>query len=168
MNTAHWHMLLNHLPMVGIIVGTLILAAGFVFKNQPAVKITALGVFVFAALMAIPSYLTGEGAEEVAEKLPGVTESFIENHEDLGKIFLILAESLGALALMTFLFLRLKSKLAPVLLGIVFITAVGTSIFAKQVGTSGGQVRHTEIRNNNAQPAEQATEQNGTGEKDDD
>ena len=149
MNTAHWHMLLNHLPMVGIIVGTLILAAGFVFKNQPAVKITALGVFVFAALMAIPSYLTGEGAEEIAEKLPGVTEGFIENHEDLGKIFLILTESLGVLALVTFLFLRLKSKLAPVLLGLVFITAVGTSIIAKQVGTSGGQVRHTEIRNGN-------------------
>ena len=167
MNTAHWHMLLNHLPMVGIIVGTLILAAGFVLKNQPAVKITALGVFVFAALMAIPSYLTGEGAEEIAEKLPGVTEGFIENHEDLGKIFLILTESLGALALVTFLFLRLKSKLAPVLLGLVFITAVGTSIFAKQVGTSGGQVRHTEIRNGNAPASETSTEQNGGVQEDD-
>ncbi|HEX5111298.1 MAG TPA: hypothetical protein VFV79_00515 [Saprospiraceae bacterium] len=167
MNTAHWHMLLNHLPMVGIIIGTLVLAAGFVFKNQPAVKMTALGVFVFAALLAIPSYLTGEGAEEIAEKLPGVTEGFIENHEDLGKVFLILAECLGVLALITFVFMRMKNKLAPVLLGLVFLTAVGTSVFAKQVGTSGGQVRHTEIRNGNA-PGNDGGEQNTGGEKDDD
>ena len=167
MNTAHWHMLLNHLPMVGIIVGTLILAAGFMLKDQPAIKMTALGVFVFAALMAIPSYLTGEGAEEVAENLPGVTESFIENHEDLGKIFLILAEALGGLSLITLIALRFKNKFTPILFGMILLIAAGTSIFAKQVGTSGGQVRHTEIRNGNAPASETGTGQNGEGQDDD-
>ncbi|HXR80567.1 MAG TPA: hypothetical protein VN763_06600 [Saprospiraceae bacterium] len=168
MNTAHWHLLLNHLPMVGIVIGTTILAGGYIFKNNPTIKATALGVFVLSALVAIPAYLTGEGAEDIAEKMPGVTEGFIENHEDLGKIFLILAESLGVMAIFTLIMFRLKSKLAPTLFGIVLIAALGTSIFAKQVGTSGGQVRHTEIRNSNAQPLDQATEQNGGAEQDDD
>ena len=168
MNTAHWHLLLNHLPMVGIVIGTIILAGGFIFKNNPTIKATALGVFVFSALMAIPAFLTGEGAEDVAEKMPGVTNGFIENHEDLGKIFLILAESLGVLAIITFITFRLKSKLTPILFGIVLIVAIGTSVFAKQVGTSGGQVRHTEIRSGNATTMDNATEQNNASEKDND
>lgn len=168
MNTAHWHMLLNHLPMVGVVIGTFILAFGYLYKNQPVIKMTALGVFIFSAAFAIPAYLTGEGAEDIAEKLPAVTEGFIEQHEDLGKIFLILAETLGVLSLITLISLRWKNKFTPFLFGMVLLIAAGTSIFAKQVGTSGGQVRHTEIRNSNASPADQATEQNGAGEKDDD
>jgi len=168
MNTAHWHLLLNHLPMVGIVLGTIILAGGYMFKNNPTIKATALGVFVMAALVAIPAYLTGEGAEDVAEKLPGVTEGFIENHEDLGKIFLILAEGLGVLAIFTFILHALKSKWVPILFGIVFIAGIGTSIFAKQVGTSGGQVRHTEIRNSNAPLQDNTSQQDGGAAQDDD
>ena len=167
MNTAHWHLLLNHLPMVGIVIGTSILAFGFLYKNQPVIKMTALGVFVFSAAIAIPAYLTGEGAEDIAEKLPGVTEGFIEEHEDLGKIFLILAEALGGLSLITLIALRFKNKFTPILFGMILLIGAGTAIFAKQVGTSGGLVRHTEIRNGNAPASETGTGQNGEGQDDD-
>jgi len=167
MNTAHWHLLLNHLPIIGTVVGTLILVAGFIFKNNSTIKQTALGVFVFSALWAIPAYLTGEGAEEVIEKLPGVTESAIESHEDLGKIFMIVIGALGILSLIVFITDRFKSKGVSVLYVVVLVAAMGTSFFAKQVGTSGGEVRHTEIRNNAAQPIN-GTEQNNGGENDND
>lgn len=164
MNAAHWHLLLNHLPIVGTIIGTLILAVGFGIKNNSTIKQTALGVFVFSALCAIPAYLTGEGAEEVVEHLPGVTESVIENHEDLGKIFMIVVGSLGILSLVTFVSDWLKSKVAPVLYVAVLISAIGTSFFAKQVGTSGGKVRHTEIRDNASPQAASPIEQKTSGE----
>lgn len=168
MNTAHWHLLLNHLPIVGTIIGTLILVAGFIFKNNSTIKQTALGVFVFSALCAIPAYLTGEGAEEVVEKLPGVTENIIESHEDLGKIFLIVVGTLGMLSLVTFFSERFKSKAASVLYVAILITALGTSVFAKQVGTSGGEIRHTEIGSNASQQIGSPTELKNEGEKDDD
>jgi hypothetical protein len=57
MNTVHWHLLLNHLPIIGGIIGMGILVAGFVLKNNPIVKRTALGVFVFSAVFAIPAFL---------------------------------------------------------------------------------------------------------------
>lgn len=147
MNTAQWHLLLNHLPMIGTVVGTLILIAGFLLKNNETIKQTALGVFVFSALAAIPSFLTGEGAEELAEKLPGVSETFIETHEDLAKLFLIVMLLLGGLSLLTLWASMFKRKFASALFFLVLFLAIGTCVFAKQVGTSGGEIRHTEIRN---------------------
>ncbi len=168
MNTAEWHLLLNHFPVMGTVFGTLILLVGYLIKNNSGVKSTALGVFVFSALMAIPAFLTGEGAEEVAEKLPGVTESFIESHEELGEYFMIAVSVLGLLSLITFFVDRAKNKLAPILFGIILLTGTGTCILAKKVGTSGGQVRHTEIRGDVLQQQNNATEQEAVGEKDDD
>jgi uncharacterized membrane protein len=168
MNTAHWHLLLNHLPIVGTVIGTLIIAAGFILKNNPIIKQTGLGVLVFSALCAIPAYLTGEGAEEIAEKLPGVSEIIMEDHEDLGKLFLILSASLGLLALLTFISDRMKAKLASTMYVFVLMAGLGLSVVAKQVGTSGGEVRHTEIRSNAvSQPAENAGQGN-EGQHDDD
>lgn len=155
MNTAHWHLLLNHLPVIGIVIGTLILIAGFLFRNG-IIKKTALGVFVFAALFAIPAYLTGEGAEETVEKMPGVTEAAIENHEDLGKLFLIVASTLGLLSLLTFVADLGKARMTRGMYILVLLVAIITGVFVKQLGTSGGEIRHTEIRTSNPQ---QNTEQ---------
>lgn len=156
MNTAHWHLILNHVPVVGIIIGVLILVAGFVLKNI-TIRQTALGVFVFAALFAVPAYLTGEGAEEVVEKMPGVTEAAIESHEDIGKVFLIMAITLGLLSLFTFFAGLRKVRMAAGMYILVLLVAIITGVFAKQLGTSGGEIRHTEIRS--------AQQQNDTGEK---
>jgi uncharacterized membrane protein len=108
MNQAHLHLLLNHLPILGTLFGLLILAGGFLLKND-TVKRTALGIFVLSAILAIPAYLTGEGAEEVVEGLPGVTENLIEAHEDMANIFLWMVGALGLIALATF-YTDLKSK----------------------------------------------------------
>jgi hypothetical protein len=168
MNTAYWHLILNHFPVIGTIIGTLILISGFILKKNATIQQTALGVFVFSALCAIPVYLTGEGAEEVVEKMPGVTESLIENHEDLGKNFMIVISALGLLSLITFITDLFKNKIASVLYIAVLISAIGTSIMAKQVGTSGGEVRHTEIRGDIIQQQGNTPEPNNGGEKDDD
>lgn len=145
MNQAHLHLLFNHLPILGTLFGILILASGFIAKNN-AVKRTALGIFVFSALSALPAYFTGEGAEEIVESLPGVTENLIEAHEELANIFLWMTGALGVLSLVAF-FADLKShKMASTLYVITLVAALGTMVMAKQVGTSGGEIRHTEIR----------------------
>jgi len=145
MNDAHLHLLLNHLPILGVLFGLLILTSGFFLKNK-AVKQTALGLFVLSAILAIPAYLTGEPAEEMVEGLPGVTESLIESHEDLANIFLWMVGALGLFSLATF-YADFKSKrIAPTLFVLTFVAAIGTMVFAQQVGVSGGEIRHTEIR----------------------
>lgn len=146
MNQAHIHLLINHLPILGALFGMLTLAAGFLLKNS-TVKRTALGLFTFAALCAVPAYLTGEGAEEVVENLPGVSDALMERHEELANIFLGVTGALGLLALFTFFVDYKGKKSAGALYTLTFIVSLGAMVFAQQVGTSGGEIRHTEIRN---------------------
>ena len=165
MNTAHWHLLLNHLPVTGIIIGTLVLATGQLLKNSTVMK-TALGILLFTGLTAVPAFLTGEGAEEVVEKLPGVTEATIEDHEEMGKIFLISTIATGLLAVITFFVVRNRTNPSRVLYGLVFAACLVTCVLAKQVGTSGGLVRHPEIVQGAS--AQQQSEPSGNGQEDDD
>ena len=167
MNQAHLHLLLNHLPILGVLFGLLILAGGFFLKNN-TIKRTALGMFVLSAIFVIPTYLTGEGAEEVVEGLPGVSENLMEAHEDLANIFLWVVGALGVFSLATF-YADFKSKsMASSLYVLTFIAALGTMVFAKQVGTSGGEIRHTEIRSGTAATGVQNAKTGGEQETGDD
>lgn len=167
MNQAHLHLLLNHLPILGALFGLLILAGGFFLKND-AVKRTALGMFVLSAILAIPAYLTGEGAEEIVESLPGVTENLIEAHEDMANIFLWMVGALGLIALAT-LYTDLKSKkAASMLYALTFAAAIGTMVFAQRVGASGGEIRHTEIRSGATAAAVENGPAGGQEKSDDD
>ncbi|WP_242929227.1 hypothetical protein [Pontibacter vulgaris] len=153
MNGAHIHLLINHLPIAGTIIGLLVLLAGYLLKSF-TVRRTALGIFLFAALLTVPSYLSGEGAEEVVEEMAGVSHDLIEEHEDLGKIFLILMGVLGLASAVT-LFADLR-KTGPKnnLYFLVLVISVVCIVMAAQVGLSGGSIMHSEIRNNAAQPTE--------------
>jgi hypothetical protein len=145
MNQAHLHLLLNHLPILGSLFGILTLIAGFLLKNE-MVKRTALGLFALAAITAIPAYLTGEGAEEVVESLPGVTENLIEAHEDMANIFLWVVGALGLLSLATLVADLKAQKITSVMYGITFVAAIAAMGLAARVGVTGGEIRHTEIR----------------------
>ncbi|MFC4870763.1 hypothetical protein [Negadavirga shengliensis] len=168
METTHWHLLLNHFPIIGTVIGTLILISGYLLKNNPVVKQTAMGVFIFSALAAIPAYLTGEGAEELVEKIPGVTEQIMDTHEDQAIIFLIAVLILGGLALITLVSSYLKSKAAAALYMVVLAASVGICFLAKQTGTTGGEIRHTEIRSGFTDDGKYVIEQNHDQEKEDD
>lgn len=98
MNPAHWHLMLNHVPVLGTAFGMALIAWALVRKSEE-LKRVSLGVFVIIALLAIPAYLTGEPAEEIVEHLPGVSEASIEEHEDAAKFAFAGVLVLGAPAL---------------------------------------------------------------------
>lgn len=53
---------------------------GLISKSE-AVKRTAFMIFILGALASIAAMTTGEGAEEIVEKINGVTENYIESHK---------------------------------------------------------------------------------------
>ena len=145
MNQAHLHLLLNHIPVLGTIFGVFILVLGYLLKHA-AIKQTALYVFIVSALFAVPAYLTGEGAEEVLEGFSGVSESFIEPHEDLASVYIWIVGSLGVLSLLGLVFDLRKSILTSYVYMIILgVSLVSIGISAK-LGSTGGEIRHTEIR----------------------
>lgn len=146
MNEAHIHLVVNHLPIVGILIGLLVLIIGFILKKQD-IKVTALGIFIFSALASIAAFNSGEGAEDIVERIPGISETLINQHEEVAELFFTVILILGGISLIT-IFLEIKKyKFAKFgfILAILFALAAG--VLAKNVGTTGGEIRHTEIRN---------------------
>lgn len=145
MNQAHFHLVVNHMPIVGVLIGILILITGFILKRTE-VKLTALGVFVFSAIASAFAFYTGEGAEEVVENIAGISKTLIHEHEELAESFFTLTLIMGAIALIAFIAEIKKSKFSKYLIILVFLIAISDAVLAKFVGTSGGEIRHSEIR----------------------
>ena len=163
MNEAHWHLVVNHLPIIFPMVGVIVMITGLISKSE-AVKRTAFMIFILGALAAIAAMNTGESAAEVAKKINGVTENFIENHEETAETFAMLSYILGGIALLA-LWASFKQKSFAAIIAITtLIFSFVVLFFAKQTGTTGGEIRHTEIRSNTTIP----TSENNNAEKDED
>lgn len=167
MNGAHWHLVVNHLPIIFPIVGVIVMLMGLIAKSE-AVKRAALGVFVLGAFAALAAMSTGEGAEEVVEKISGVTENYIETHEESAETFAILSYVLGGISLIG-LWASFKEKSFSSLLSIgSLLFALVLLFFGRQTGTTGGEIRHTEIRSASSMPATDYPGKENKGKDDDD
>lgn len=144
MNTTHLHLLLNHFPIIGTLMGCTLMLWGII-KNQNNIKIASSILLVLMAIIAIPVYLTGEPAEESVEKLPGVLESMIELHEDAASLAIWLMGITGVSALMALFLERQKSKIATNAFLATFIFSIICFAAMARTGYYGGQIRHTEI-----------------------
>lgn len=153
MNEAHWHLVVNHLPIIFPLVGIIIMVTGLISKSD-AVKRTAYMIFIIGALASIAAMNTGEGAEDIVENINGVTESYIETHEESAETFATLTYVLGGFSLVG-LWVSFKQEFISNFFNIATIVfAMVVLFFGKETGTSGGEIRHTEIRSENHIPAQ--------------
>ncbi|HUH48073.1 MAG TPA: hypothetical protein VLZ54_13015, partial [Arenibacter sp.] len=86
---------------------------------------------------------------EVVEKINGVTKNSIESHEEAAEIFAILAYILGGLSIVGLWANYKQRTFSNTISTITLIFAIVVMLFAKQTGTTGGEIRHTEIVNTN-------------------
>ena len=159
MNSTHIHLLLNHFPIIGILIATIFLLYAVWKKENSIQQISLFTVFIMA-LIAIPVFLTGEPAEESVEKLPGVIESIIEAHEESAELAFWFMMAAGALSLISFALQVVKNTNAKRLVIVSLMLCIITSALMVRTGYLGGQIRHTEIRANgsSAQTNEQGAE----------
>ena len=167
MNDAHLHMVVNHFPIIGTIFGLGILITGIVMKNT-VIKNVAYVLFVIAAIFGLVSMSTGEGAEEIAENLPSVTDQIIHEHEEMAEKLALVLYILGGVSLVG-LFMNFKNHAKASLVSyLAFLIALVGVFLGKQTGTTGGEIRHTEIRENssNSNASEGNAETETTEDKD--
>lgn len=146
MNFAHVHLIMNHIPVIGLPIALVFLGFGLYRRNNLMQRFSLLVLFGLA-VMVLPVYLTGEPAEKVIEHLPGVTESFIEAHEDAALVSLILTLVTGVTAAIAFWFQKDEKKGRRanfVVIGIACLAVISLAYTANL----GGKVRHTELRSN--------------------
>ncbi|MCB0495555.1 MAG: hypothetical protein KDC79_05435 [Cyclobacteriaceae bacterium] len=146
MDSSQIHLLVNHIPITGVLIGLFVLIAGLSFKKD-LVKITALGIFIFSGLTAILAQLTGEGAEKLAKKAGNFSETMIHMHEEYSRAFFAIVVILSFTAIVTY-YLQLKKKRKLFYMYIVvLILAIGSAFVGYTVSNSGRQIHHPEIRN---------------------
>ncbi len=152
MDAAHWHLALTHVPVVGAGFALALLAVALASRDG-LVRRIALGAVVVVALTALPTYFTGEPAEKIVERLPGVSRRLIHDHEDAAQTAFAGMEIAGGLALLGLL-VTARAVQVPrwIVAGMLVVTAVTVGLMA-WTANRGGQIRHPEIRTGQAAAA---------------
>jgi uncharacterized membrane protein len=144
MNPSQIHLALTHAPIILSVAGFVILLVSFITKNL-VVRKTALYIILFAGIISIPVYFSGEGTEELIEDLPGISHDRIEEHEEIAKIAFIAMLATGIAALISLALFNKRSEKTLSILTLVL--ALATSVIMAQTSHLGGQISHSEIRN---------------------
>lgn len=144
MSIVHIHLLLNHVPVVGATLGTLLLAYAVVRRSSEIAKL-ALALFAALAVVTVAVFFTGEPAEEAIEHLPGFSNASVEVHEELALLSTIAFAAVGALGLAALAYFR--RRLLPRWVAVTGL-ALSLTISGMMAVTAnlGGQIRHSEIR----------------------
>ena len=144
-NWAHVHLMINHIPVIGIPCIVLLLIYAVIRKSDE-VRTVSFGLFILIALMTVAGYFTGGAAEKVVKNLPGVTEAYIGRHEEMAEYSVVLTVLLG-LAAAAGLVIRYRTGFIPKWsLTVVLLMAIVLSVVLGITANLGGQIRHTEIR----------------------
>ncbi|PEN14624.1 hypothetical protein CRI94_06275 [Longibacter salinarum] len=149
MTSAHLHLIINHIPVLGMLFGAAILAYGL-WRSQDAIIRVALGLFVVSGVGAVGAYVSGEGAEEIVEDLPGISHAVIETHEEVALIAFLLTGLLGTLAL-GLLIWRRRSEIPRIASVSLLLAALGVFGVLVYTANTGGKIRHTELRDGTTQ-----------------
>jgi uncharacterized membrane protein len=144
-NLAHIHLLLNHIPTVGTVVGVGLLLLSFVRRNEH-LKRASLEVFFLIAMMSLPAYLSGNVAENVINDRPDVSAASIAAHNDAAVMALLMMELTGIVAWFALWQFRRLGRPTRGALATVLVLSVITLAAMAQTANIGGEIRHEEIR----------------------
>lgn len=145
MNDAHLHLVFNHFPIIGTIFGFGVLVAGLILKND-TVKNVSYCLFIVTAIFAYASMSTGGGAAGVIKGMPDVTKSMIHEHAEIAEKLALILYSLGALSIIGLYANIKKLGMSKWIAFLVLFVAGVAGYISKDVVTTGGEIRHTEIR----------------------
>ena len=144
-SAAHWHLLLNHFPIVLSLTGTLFLIAAFISKKD-FLKLSGLIILIIAALLSWPAFSTGQNAEDPVEEIAGVSREAINTHSDLAVIGFRIMIVTGIIAFISLVLLNRKHPFAKYFIIFSLIGGLISSGYLGYVGYTGGEIRHAEIR----------------------
>ena len=143
MNFPHIHLLLNHFPVIGTIIGLGLFLVGLSDEHQQ-MRRAALILFAVLAFVTIPVFISGVGAQVVLRKA-AVSNVMIQRHEGAAMLALAFMEMTGAAALAGLWESYRISRPTRVNSAAVLLLSVVTVGLMARTGNTGGDIRHPEI-----------------------
>jgi hypothetical protein len=140
------HVVLNHLPIYGTILGALALAISLILRSRAA-QITALTITLLAGASAYPVLVTGQRAYKAIRSMADDTGAeALDEHMDRAEktigVFYFLAALAIAGLIVPIKWRKTSFPLSAVTLAVALICS-GLAVYIAQVG---GRVRHAEFR----------------------
>lgn len=143
-NIPHLHLLMNHVPTVGSVVGLSLLLLALVRRNDHLLR-ASLEVLFLVAVATLPVYLTGMAAELVIAKMDGVAQEAITTHETAALTAFIWMQVVGLVAWLALWQSRRDGRPPTRTIGAVVLLSVVTVLLMGQAAAIGGEIRHPEI-----------------------
>lgn len=150
MTIPHVHLLLNHFPVLGAVIGLGLLLLSIV-RRSGALRRAGLEVWFVVSLLTVPAYLSGNAAEQAVAERPGVSMAFIAAHEDAAVWALVLMQITGVLAWLALWQDRRTAAPRATFAAVLLLSALTVAAMAR-TATLGGEIRHPEIAAGDAAP----------------
>jgi hypothetical protein len=140
------HILLNHFPVVGLLISVISLIAA-VLLNKPAAIFISLGIVALCAFMVWPvSYYGEAGYDRVYSMADRVGDAYLKKHRDLADDWMWLFYLTGAASVIAIISGYKKPNQFRFLSGLVIIFALASLVAGAVIAEVGGGVRHEEFR----------------------
>ena len=146
------HVLLNPLPVYGLLVAWIGLVVALVLKNRRAHIVTLLLVFI-TSISAWPVYEFGEeGYDRVLAMTDDDGHAWLDEHEERAEKFIYIFYALAALSVAAIIVpLRWPKSSVPLTIAVVLLGAT-TLASGCYIAYAAGKIRHREFRNEPAPP----------------
>jgi uncharacterized membrane protein len=144
MNWAHVHLLLTHIPVIGIGAILAFLLVG-VFRGSREIEWASLQLFVALAILSIAVYLSGSPANHQVRDLPGFSRSVIHRHSTAADFAFWSLEILGALSLGALYRFRDSTIVPPRVITVLLVVGFVAMVLMAWTANLGGKIRHPEI-----------------------
>jgi len=143
-NPTHIHLLLNHFPTVAYAIGLGLLLYAVIGKSEE-LKQASLVILFLLAVLAIPTYISGNAAQGEIAGTEGVSQAKISDHESAALVGLIFMEITGFIAWLGLWQARLIKRIAGWCVAGVLISSTLTFLLMANAANIGGEIRHPEI-----------------------
>ena len=141
------HVLLNPLPVYGLLVSWIALIAALISKSLRALIVTLILVFI-TSISAWPVYEFGEeGYDRVLAMTDDDGHAWLDEHQARGQKFIYVFYALAVLSAAAIVVpLRWPKSSVPLALVVVLLgaAALGSGCY---IASAGGKIRHREFRN---------------------
>jgi uncharacterized membrane protein len=152
---SHLHILVSIFPSVGLLLVLGLYVTSFIANND-ALKRTCLVLFGVLAVLAVPTYVSGDHSMTLLSQDPKISKDLMSAHEGWGVASLGVLVLAGAAAWIELWRSRRRKRLSDNALHLVLGLAIVTLALMIIVGEFGWEISHHELR---LDPATQKTPQ---------
>lgn len=140
------HVLLNPMPVYGMIIGTIALAGALIAQSRAA-RVLALSIVIVAGASASPTQYFGENAYQ---RVRGITDEggqqWLDQHMRRAEKLLFLFYGTALLGTAAFATQRKFPKTTSALTIITLAAAIASASAGAWISKAGGHIRHPEFR----------------------